>query len=53
MAVKPWSPDALQQPLHGNARQGVERADRLVERQHAGPADQRAGEGDPLLLAAG
>ena len=31
----------------------VERAQRLVEQQHAGLVDQRAAERDPLLLAAG
>ena len=33
-------------------RQRVERAERLVEQQHAGPADQRARERDALALAA-
>ena len=28
-------PDPLQQPLHRNPRQRIERAERLVERQHA------------------
>ena len=31
----------------------VERTERLVEQQHLGPVDQRAGQGDPLALAAG
>ena len=32
-------PHPLQQPLHGNARQRVQGAERLVECQHAQPAD--------------
>ena len=31
----------------------VERAERLVEQQHARPQDERARQRDPLLLAAG
>ena len=47
------APDALQQALHGDAGERVERAERLVERENARPADQRAGERDALLLSAG
>jgi hypothetical protein len=46
-------PDSFQQPLHGNPRQGVERAEWLVERQHAGIADQGARQRHALLLSAG
>ena len=41
----------LQLDLHLLAQLAVERAERLVEQQHAGPVDQRAGDGDALLLA--
>ena len=47
------APDPLQQPLHGNPRQRIERAKRLVERQHARIADKCACERDALLLPAG
>src|SRR5882724_5159161 len=33
-------PDPFEQPLHRNARQGVKRAERLVESEHAWLADQ-------------
>jgi len=46
-------PDPFQQPLHRNTRQGVERTERFVERQHAGPADQGPRQRDALLLSAG
>ena len=46
-------PDALQQLLHLDAGQRVERAERLVERQDLRLADQRAGQRHALLLAAG
>src|ERR1700722_1718091 len=46
-------PDPLQQPLHRNTGQRIERAERLVESQDAGMADQRAGQRHALLLAAG
>ena len=46
-------PDPLQQPLHRNPRQRIERAERLVERQHARMADQRARQRHALLLSAG
>ena len=47
------APDAVEQPVHLDPGQRVERAERLVEEEHAGAADQRAGERDALLLAAG
>ena len=43
----------LQLAAHPLARRGVEVAQRLVEQQHRRVADQRAGQRDPLLLAAG
>ena len=43
---------ALQLELHLLAQLQVERAERLVEQQDARAVDQRAGERDPLLLAA-
>ena len=46
-------PDPFQQPLHRNTRQRVEGAERFVEGQHAGPADQGAGQRDALLLPTG
>ena len=45
--------DALQLDLHLAAQLEVEGAERLVEEQHLGPVDQRPGQRDPLLLAAG
>ncbi len=45
--------DALELDLHLAAQLEVERAERLVEQQHLGVVDQRAGERDALLLAAG
>ena len=45
--------DPLQLELHLLAQLQVERAERLVEQQHLRPVDERAGERDPLLLAAG
>ena len=45
-------PGPMQQVLHLEPRQGVEGAERLVEHQHAGPADQRARQRDTALLAA-
>jgi hypothetical protein len=44
---------ALQEELHLLAQLQVERAERLVEEQHLGPVDERAGERHPLALAAG
>ena len=44
---------ALHLALHADAQVGVERAQGLVEQQDLRFGDQRAGNGDPLLLAAG
>ena len=46
-------PDALQLEVHVFARHGVERSERLVHEQHRGIVDEGAGDGDPLLHAAG
>ncbi len=43
----------LQLELHLLPQLEVQRAERLVEQQHAGPVDQRACQRDPLLLPAG
>ena len=43
----------LQLAAHGDLRVRVERRERLVEEQHARVARERAGERDPLALAAG
>ena len=45
--------DLLQLELHLLAQLEVERAERLVEQQRGRAVDERAGERDPLLLAAG
>ena len=45
--------DPLELDLHLPAQLEVERAQRLVEQQHLRAVDQRAGERDALLLAAG
>ena len=45
--------ERLQLDLQILAQARVERAERLVEQQHARHEDERAGERDPLLLAAG
>ena len=45
--------DRLELDLHLLAQLEVEGAERLVEQQHLGPVDQRAGEGHALPLAAG
>ena len=45
--------DVLQLELHLLAELQVEGAERLVEQQRRGPVDERAGERDALLLAAG
>jgi hypothetical protein len=45
--------DPLQLDLHPPAQGQVQRAERLVEQQHLRVVDQRAGQRDPLLLAAG
>ena len=42
-----------QQGVHPDAGERVERAERLVEQQQLGVADQRPGQRDALLLAAG
>ena len=47
------APDAREQLVHLGAGQRIERAERLVEEQHARAADQRARQRDALLLAAG
>ena len=44
--------DALEQSEHLLLAGGVEVAGRLVEQEHAGLHDERAGDGDALLLAA-
>ena len=45
--------DPLELELHLAAQLEVERAERLVEQQHLGTVDDRAGQRDALLLAAG
>ena len=45
--------DPLQLQLHVLAELEVERAERLVEQEHARMVDERAPERDALLLAAG
>ena len=45
--------DALELELQLPAQAQVERAERLVEQQRPRPVDERAGERDALLLAAG
>jgi hypothetical protein len=45
--------ERLQLDLEGLAQLGVQRPQRLVQQQHRGVEDQRPGQGDPLLLAAG
>ena len=44
--------DVLELDLHLLAQLEVERAQRLVEQQHARPVDERARQGDALALAA-
>ena len=44
--------DVLELDLHLLAELEVERTERLVEEQHAGPVDERAGERDALPLPA-
>ncbi len=44
--------DVLELDLHLLAQLEVERAERLVQQQHAGPVDERAGERDALALSA-
>jgi hypothetical protein len=43
--------ELLQQPAHGDAAGGVERAGRLVEEQELGRSDEGLGEAEPLLHA--
>ena len=45
--------DALELELEALAELEVQRTERLVEQQHVRTVDERPGEGDPLLLAAG
>ena len=45
--------DPLELDLHGLAQLEVEGGQRLVQQQRAGQVDQRPGQGDTLLLAAG
>jgi hypothetical protein len=45
--------DALELQLHLAAQLEVEGAERFVQEQHLGRVDQRPGDGDALLLAAG
>ena len=47
------APDALEQAVHLHPRQRIERPERLVEQQHAGPAHQGTSKRDALALAAG
>ena len=65
MSASPWSwvtntnvmptllLDLLELDLHLLAELAVERAERLVEQEDAGPVDERTRERDPLALAAG
>ena len=45
--------DRLELDLHLAAQLEVERTEWLVEQEDLGPVDERAGEGNPLTLAAG
>ena len=45
-------PEALDETLHADTRERVERAERLVEEQQAGLREQRAGERNTLLFSA-
>ena len=45
-------PDALDQPLHADAGQRIERTQGLIESEQARPADERACQRDALLLPA-
>ena len=54
IAVNRWSRQTRsEQPLHRDPGQRIERAERLVEREEARMADQRARQRHALLLAAG
>ena len=44
---------AAQQGLHARARESIQGAERLVEKEYLRVADQRPGEGDPLYLTPG
>ena len=46
-------PQPEHQAVHGDRGQRVQRAERLVQQEQAGLADQRPGQGRPLGLAAG
>ncbi len=46
-------PQLEQMVLQIDAREGIERGERLVEQQHLGPRHQRARDRDALRLAAG
>ena len=46
-------PNAFSELVHLHARQGIERAVRLIEKQNAGLAHQRARKGDALPLPSG
>ena len=48
----PAGPQFVQQPVHLEPGQRVERAERLVEQEEVGLADQGAGQRDPLCLTA-
>ena len=43
-------PEALDEPLHADTRERVERAERLVEEQEPRLGEQRAGERDALFF---
>ena len=47
------APHVREQPLHVVAGERIERRERLVHQQHRGIVGERAGDGDPLLHAAG
>ncbi|MCY1555272.1 hypothetical protein D9M68_919140 [compost metagenome] len=48
-----FQPHPLDQRLHGDAGQRIERTQRLIEREKTRLADQRAGQSRSLPLAAG
>src|SRR3954454_9270563 len=50
---RPGAVDPVEQAHDADARGGVEVAGRLVGQQDRGPVDERPGDGDALLLAAG
>ena len=51
--VRPCRGQVAQQVAHPADALGVEAVDRLVEEQHAGVAEQRAGDAEPLAHAEG